>query len=56
MPKLISGGRAGSISYSRMPQIRHMKEIFRSGLNPASGSIPAGTRVKIVNKPRAKGR
>ena len=53
MAKLISGGRAGNISFTRMPQIRHMKEVFRSGINPASGSIPAGTKVRFVRKPRA---
>jgi hypothetical protein len=54
----LTGGIPGGISRLRMPQIRHMKEVFRGGnVNPASGSIPAGTRVRFLHKPTAgKGR
>jgi hypothetical protein len=31
--------------------IRHMKTLFRGGVNPASGSLAAGTRVRIVHSP-----
>jgi len=54
MAKPISAsGSVGGIKTLRMPQIAHLKEISRGGVNPASGSIPAGTRVKFVRKPRA---
>lgn len=50
----LTGGRVGTITFSRMPQVRHMKEIFRGGLNQTSGSYPAGAKVKFVRKPRAR--
>jgi len=53
---ILSGGRVGTIQFLRMPQIAHLKEIGRGGVNPASGNIPAGTRVTFVRKPRAQGR
>jgi len=31
----------------RMYQIKHMKELRRSGVNPATASFPAGSRVRI---------
>lgn len=52
----LTGGIPGGITRLRMPQIRHMKEVFRGGsVNPASGAIPAGTRVRFIHK-RAAGR
>jgi hypothetical protein len=36
----------------RMGQVRHMKTIFRKGTNAVSGSVPAGTLVKIVKRKR----
>lgn len=32
--------------------IRHMKTLFRGGVNPASGSLTAGTRIRIRHSPR----
>ena len=50
------GGYAGGLTSIRMPQVRHMKEIFRGGnVNPASGSIPAGTRVRFVRGKKTRG-
>lgn len=54
MAKPISAsGSVGGIKTLRMPQIAHLKEISRGGVNPASGSIPAGSRITFVRKPRA---
>lgn len=38
------------VGVKRMGQVRHMKTIFRSGLNVASGAIPAGTKVRIITR------
>lgn len=42
--------RNSNVGIRRMPAIRHMKTIFRRGTNAASGSVPAGTIVKIVKR------
>jgi len=50
---LSASGSVGGIKTLRMPQIAHLKEISRGGVNPASGSIPAGSRITFVRKPSA---
>jgi len=42
----------GPVKVVRMPTIRHLKELKRSGLNAASGGFPAGSNVRIK---RARG-
>lgn len=44
--------RNANTGVKRMGQIRHMKTLFRRGTNAASGSVPAGTQVKIVKRKR----
>ena len=40
-------GYSFNASAKRMPQIRHMKQVNRTGLNATSGNFPAGSGVRI---------
>jgi len=50
-PTLGYAGRTGPLKVMRMPQIRHMKNLARGGVNPATASFPAGSRFKFIQTP-----
>ena len=50
-PTLGYAGRSGPLTVKRMPQVRHMKTMFRGGVNPATASFPAGSRIKFIQTP-----
>jgi hypothetical protein len=49
-PNTINISTRGQIKVLRMPNILHMKQINRAGLNQASGNFPAGSNVRFVRR------
>jgi hypothetical protein len=47
MAAIIRDGNRG-VSVLRYAQVRHMKEMRRAGVNPASGGFTAGSVARIV--------
>lgn len=38
-----------NLTVKRMSQVRHIKNIARGGVNPATASFPAGSKVKFIH-------